>query len=184
MTETMSTPAVTTPAPDTGAAGQPAGSTERADLLETLRRHRFFLRHTVDGLTDSQAALRPTVSELTLARLVKHVACTERTWARFAVEGASAFDDVDWAEEWTVHPGQTLAGLLADYADVARRTDELVTSLPSLDLAHPLPAAPWFEPGASWSARRVLLHVVAETSQHAGHADIIRESIDGQKTMG
>ena len=37
---------------------------------------------------------------------------------------------------------------------------------------------------ASWTARRVLLHVIAETSQHAGHADIIRESIDGQKTMG
>ena len=39
-------------------------------------------------------------------------------------------------------------------------------------------------PGASWSARRVLLHIVAETAQHAGHADIIREAIDGQKTMG
>jgi hypothetical protein len=53
-----------------------------------------------------------------------------------------------------------------------------------LDLAHPLPEAPWFEPGASWSARRVLLHVIAETAQHAGHADIIRESLDGAKSMG
>jgi len=47
-----------------------------------------------------------------------------------------------------------------------------------------LPSAPWFEPGSSWSVRRVLLHVIAETSQHAGHADILRESIDGAKTMG
>jgi Protein of unknown function (DUF664) len=56
--------------------------------------------------------------------------------------------------------------------------------LPSLDASHPLPEAPWFEPGAHWSARRALIHIVAETAQHAGHADIIRETIDGAKSMG
>ena len=59
-----------------------------------------------------------------------------------------------------------------------------VASLPDLDVAHPLPVAPWFPPDAVRSARRVFLHIIAETSQHAGHADILRESIDGQKTMG
>jgi hypothetical protein len=59
-----------------------------------------------------------------------------------------------------------------------------VVHLPDLDAAHPLLPAPWFEPGARWSARRVLLHVIAETAQHAGHADIIRESLDGAKSMG
>ena len=57
-------------------------------------------------------------------------------------------------------------------------------SLPSLDASQPLPEAPWFERGARWSARRVLVHLVAETAQHAGHADIIREAIDGAKSMG
>jgi hypothetical protein len=69
----------------------------------------------------------------------------------------------------------------------ARRTTEIVTGLPDLEVSRPLPEAPWFQPGASWSARRVLLHVLAETAQHAGHAghaDIIRESFDGAKTMG
>ena len=80
--------------------------------------------------------------------------------------------------------GETLASLLENYDEVARRTDDLVASLPSLDASQPLPAAPWFEPGACWSARRVLLHIIAETAQHAGHADIIRESLDGAKTMG
>jgi hypothetical protein len=79
--------------------------------------------------------------------------------------------------------GDTLAGLLAEYERVALHTDELVGTL-DLDRSHPLPEAPWFEPGASWSVRRVLLHVIAETAQHAGHADILRESIDGSKTMG
>jgi hypothetical protein len=56
--------------------------------------------------------------------------------------------------------------------------------LESLDDGHALPEAPWFEPGAVWSARQVLLQILAETAQHCGHADIIRETLDGQKTMG
>ncbi|MEV5752899.1 DUF664 domain-containing protein [Actinoallomurus sp. NPDC052308] len=63
-------------------------------------------------------------------------------------------------------------------------TDELLATLPDLDASWPLPDEPWFEPGARWSVRRVLLHVIAETAQHSGHADIIRESLDGAKTMG
>ena len=80
--------------------------------------------------------------------------------------------------------GETLAGVLADYEEVSRTTDEFVASVPDLDVEHALPEAPWFEPGARWSVRRVVLHIIAETAQHAGHADILRESIDGQKTMG
>ncbi len=45
-----------------------------------------------------------------------------------------------------------------------------------------MPDAPWNEPGSVRSIRRVLIHVIAETTQHAGHADILRESIDGQTT--
>ena len=52
------------------------------------------------------------------------------------------------------------------------------------DSSHPLPNAPWFPPGERRSARRVFLHIIAETAQHAGHADIIRESLDGAKSMG
>ncbi len=100
----------------------------------------------------------------------------------------TAWDDPQvrrqWEEQMLLLPGETLAGVLADYEEVARRTEEVVASLPSLDASQPLPPAPWFEPGAHWSARRVLLHVIAETAQHAGHADVLRESLDGQKTMG
>ena len=67
---------------------------------------------------------------------------------------------------------------------MASHTDELIGTLPDLDAAHRLPEAPWFPPDATWSVRRVVLHIIAETSQHAGHADIIREALDGAKTMG
>jgi uncharacterized damage-inducible protein DinB len=162
-------------------------SREGADLIESLDRHRYFLRFTVRGLTDEQALARPTASALCLGALIKHVTATEATWVRFIRDGAEAMGGNDpdaWAKEWRVEPGETLDGLLAQYDAVARDTDELVATLPDLDAAHALPEAPWFAPGATWSARRVLLHIVAETAQHAGHADILRESIDGQKTMG
>jgi Protein of unknown function (DUF664) len=81
-------------------------------------------------------------------------------------------------------PGETLAGLLSEYEAVASETDELLAGLPDLDATQPLPEAPWYEPGARWSARQVFLHLIAETSHHAGHSDIIREAIDGAKTMG
>ena len=161
---------------------------ERTDLIESLRRHRSFLRFTVRDLTDEQAKRRPTVSALDLAGLIKHVAATEAGWARFAEGGAEAMNR-NWGPDavsrhWHLAPGETLAGVLADYEAVAQHTDDLVAAVPDLDADHALPEAPWFEPGARWSARRAFLHIIAETAQHAGHADILRESIDGQKTMG
>jgi hypothetical protein len=170
---------------------------ERADLLEALTKHRALFRHTVRDLTDEQAAATPTVSSLCLGGLVKHVAAVERQWSDFVVHGPRE-DDLDWSSiDWSNPPpevlayqdgfrmvgDETLASLLADWDAAAAATDALVGSV-DLDARQPLPSAPWFEPGASWSARRVFVHVVAEVSQHAGHADIIRETIDGQKSMG
>jgi hypothetical protein len=164
---------------------------ERADLVETLGKHRALLRSTTRDMSDEQAAQHTTVSELCLGGIIKHVAAVEGRWASFIVSGPVAmgrWDDPEgmqhWLDGFKMLPGETLAGLLDDYADVARATDELVATLPDLDASQPLPEAPWHQPGSRWSARRVLLHVIAETAQHAGHADIIREAIDGAKTMG
>jgi len=162
---------------------------ERLDLLEALRVHRGFLKHTVQGITDEQAATKTTVSELCLGAVVKHVAVTEEFWAKFITEGTQAMastpeSDARHNNSFLWLQGDTLAGLLAEYDRVAAITDALVESLPSLDDEHPLPEAPWFQPGATRSFRRVLVHIVGETAQHAGHADIIREALDGQKTMG
>ncbi|NVI89336.1 DinB family protein [Actinomadura sp. BRA 177] len=165
---------------------------ERADLLAMLAKNRHFLRFTTRDLTDEQAGLRTTASELCLGGLIKHVTSVERGWADFIVEGPSAIGDFtqmtdeDWQkrdDEFRMLPGDTLAGVLDAYAEVARRTDELVATLPDLDVVHELPKAPW-NTETHWSVRRVLMHIIAETAQHAGHADIIRESLDGAKSMG
>ncbi len=183
---------------------------ERDELIEALARHRGFLLQTTQGLAEEQARARSTVSALTLASLLKHVADTEEGWLEFAVRGADALggsgvyeSDVNWDEvaaagqahdddpsagawqddRFTVSDAETLDVLRRRVADVAARTEEILRSA-DLDAAHALPEAPWFEAGTHWSVRRVALHMLAEISQHAGHADIIREAIDGQRTMG
>ena len=170
---------------------------ERNDLLEALTMHRQLLRQTAAGLSDEQARLRSTVSALSVGGIIKHVAATEQAWADFMVDGGglNSSPDIDWSNPdpeviEAYHAGfrlldtETLADALADYERIAAATDRLVLELPDLDRSFPLPAAPWFPPGATRSVRRTIVHIIAETAQHAGHADIIRETIDGAKMMG
>ncbi|MEV0934387.1 DinB family protein [Streptomyces phaeochromogenes] len=178
---------------------------ERADLIAALATARAALTNTVRGLSDEQAGERPTASALCLGGLIKHVASIEEGWLRFVVDGPSALrhdlpDGVTWADiaagtarefpQWMIDhqndflmlPGETLAGVVERYEQVAAQSEKIIASVPDLSATHPLPEAPWHEPGAVRSVRRVLTHVIAETAQHAGHADILRETLDGQKS--
>lgn len=175
-----------------GPTGTPTVTGEHAEWLEALAQHRHFLRYTTRDLTDEQAGLRTTASELCLGGLIKHVTGVERSWANFIRNGPSVMADytampeadrADRSNGFTLLPGETLAGVLADYADAAAQTDALVATLPDLNTKQPLPKAPWSEPDAQWSTRQVLMHIITETAQHSGHADIIRESLDGATTM-
>ena len=124
---------------------------ERADLIETLGRHRWFLRYTAQKLTDEQGATRSTASALTLSGLIHHVADTESRWAGFIERGAEAFGDeaaawndpdadLDPESRWRLAEGETLADALAHYADVAARTELVIRTVPSLDDEH---RSPW-----------------------------------------
>ena len=167
-----------------------AHTDECTDLLSALDKHRGFLRQTLAGITDEEAGRRTTVSELSLGGIVKHVTQVERRWVEFIQRGPEAmgggFDEAALqarTDGFRMLEGDTVTGVLERYREMAAHTAKVVEDLPSLDVAHPLPEAPWFE-RTEWTARRVLLHILAETAQHAGHADIIREALDGSKTMG
>ncbi|WP_030954006.1 DinB family protein [Streptomyces sp. NRRL S-481] len=159
-------------------------STEKRELSRALAEQRELLLITVQGLDDTQAARRTTVSELTLGGIVKHLAQGERTWTQIMVKGDGELPDgmLDM-EQYRMGEGDTLAGLLERYAQAARATEEAVAALPDLDIRVPLPRTPWSPPEPEyWSARQILLHMIRETAQHAGHADIIREALDGANT--
>ncbi|MEU9669248.1 DinB family protein [Streptomyces bobili] len=157
---------------------------ERGELMHALAEQRALLLITARDITDVQAAKRTTVSELTLGGIVKHLTRGEQVWTHIMVKGDGELPEgmLD-LEQYRMAEGETLAELLERYTAAAHRTDESAAALPDLDWSVPLPKTPWSPPETvRWSARRILLHLIRETAQHAGHADIIREALDGAST--
>jgi uncharacterized damage-inducible protein DinB len=157
---------------------------ERTGLLAYLAQQRDALRFAAYGLTDEQARATPTASALSVGGLIKHVAATERGWMDDVLQrnrGSDAQAETDYHDNFRLLPGETLAGVLARYDEVTRETEAIIAGIPDLGQPVPVPqGVPWFPDDVeAWSVRWVLLHLIEETARHAGHADIVRESIDG-----
>jgi uncharacterized damage-inducible protein DinB len=157
---------------------------ERDGLLSYLEHMREMLRVAAYGLTDEQIALTPTASALSIGGLIKHVAHAERTWMDTVLQRERGSRDA-YEAAFRVAPGETVEQVLQLYDDAARNTTAVISGIDGLGQPVPVPqGVPWFPPDVeSWSVRWVLLHLIQETARHAGHADIIRESIDGATAM-
>ena len=155
---------------------------ERDGLLAYLAQQRLGLRATVHGLTEEQARATPTKSSLSLGGLIKHAALCERGWIAGTIAQRLSEDDVrDWHTEFQLQEGETLESALALYDEVARETEEIIAGIPDLGQPVAVPKAPWYPSNVKfWSVRWVLLHAIEETARHGGHADIIREAVDGK----
>ncbi|MFI1394043.1 DinB family protein [Streptomyces sp. NPDC020681] len=155
---------------------------ERGALLSFVEAQRGAIRRSVLGLTEEQAASRPSASELTLSGLVKHVAEAELNWLRMAQQqpNEKARTEATWSDSFRLVGGESIPDMLAFWESVAKETEAFIASVPSLDDTFPLPEAPWFPKDGAVSMRWLLLHLVEEIGRHAGHADIIRESLDGK----
>jgi len=161
----------------------PPVTDEREVLLAFLAQQRDALLYAAHGLSDDESSTRSTVSELTLVGLIKHAALVERAWTTFLVSGETTVfaPEDDWSDGFRLVGGETLADVVAFSEEQARLTEKTVGEVG--DLGAPLPpttdVVPWIPAGIVWTPRWVLLHLIEETARHAGHADIIRESIDG-----
>lgn len=155
---------------------------ERGALLAFIEEQRGGIRRALLGLSEEQAASRPSASELSLSGLLKHVAEVEQGWIARAKQEPPAIqrDQSNWNETFRLVEGESVESQLAYWEKVAAETEAYVRSVPSLDDTFPLPNDPWFPPDARVSVRWVCLHLIREIARHAGHADIIRESLDGK----
>ncbi|MGW7069547.1 DinB family protein [Streptomyces sp. NPDC054855] len=154
---------------------------ERGALLAFLDAERGGIRRALIGLTDEQAATKPSASDLSLSGLLKHVAEVEESWISRAMGVAPAVErtEANWDECFRLIEGETVDSALAYWRRVAERTEEFIRSRPTLDETFALPDEPWF-PKEDVSMRWVLLRLITEMSRHSGHADIIRETLDGK----
>jgi uncharacterized damage-inducible protein DinB len=158
---------------------------EREGLLAYLAQQRLALRLTAHGLTDDQAQATPTASPLSVGGLIKHVAGAERGWMDAVLQRDRKWSAEHHRASFRLAPGETLAGILDLYDQAAKETDSVIAEIHDLGQTVPVPQGlAWFPRDVTaWSVRWVLLHLIEETARHAGHADIIRESLDGATAL-
>ncbi len=159
-------------------------SGERADLLYLFTDERKNFTITLRDLSDDQARTRSTVSDLTLGGLIKHLVETQRHWCTvITVPDENAEMDLESAmAQYFMADEDTVPALLAAFEEASAFVDRVITETPDLAATVPLPTAPWAPEREWWTVRRILLHLLRELSHHAGHADLIRESLDGGNT--
>jgi len=145
---------------------------ERETLTGQLDFHRATLLHKLQGLDDEQLRRPMTGTGLSLLGLVKHLAGTEQGWFLKIYARLDEPDLFDSDAEFRVEPEDTTDHLVDAYVRTCRRAREVVAA-GSLD---DVVTTPW---GAQVNLRAILAHMVQETARHNGHADIIREAIDG-----
>ena len=150
---------------------------EAETLAGFLDYHRATLLWKLEGLDDEQLRRPMVPSGTSLLGLVKHLAYVERSWFQRVWAGQEV--SVPWTKEdpdadWRIEPDETTADVLALYRGECDRSREIVAAASSLDEAVTHPR--W---GEQLSRRWILVHMIEETARHVGHADILREQIDG-----
>ncbi|MER6591739.1 DinB family protein [Micromonospora purpureochromogenes] len=151
---------------------------EREVLKEFLEAYREVIAGKLRGLSDEDARRRLVPSPTTLIGLVKHAAAVERNWfqhclaqqPREQIVGNSFGDDASWQ----IGPDETLAGVIAEYEAACDRSRQIAAGF-SLDDSVPHPRL------GRVSLRYIYVHMIRELARHSGHADILREQIDGTR---
>lgn len=161
-------------------ANPPPVKTERDAFIAYLFQQRDGLRCAAFGLTEEQIRVKPTRSALSVGGLIKHCAVTERGWLQVILGEAASADEQAYLDNFALTDEDTLDSLLAELDRVAQQTESVIRGLDDLGDTVQLPQAPWYPRNPEgYSARWILFHVLEELARHAGHADIIREHIDG-----
>lgn len=154
---------------------------EQEGLLGYLAQMRYVIRLTAYGLTEEQLRATPSASPLSVGGLIKHCAATEEGWLATIRREPQSLDYQAYAENFKLADGETIEDVFARYDRVAEQTEKTITELDDLEFQIEIDhSVPWNRKDLThWNVRWILLHLIQETARHAGHADIVRESVDG-----
>lgn len=169
-------------------ASVPPVSDERDALVAYVHQQQDAFRAVTFGITAEQASRAASApSTLSLGGLVKHVTMMQEGWRAMAVAAPGPLPEPQdpeavaaaYAEQFAFGPDDDLRALLAAYDEGCARVLEAIRTL-DLDTAVPVPDAPWYPKDVThWSVRWIWFHLIEELARHAGHADLVREAIDG-----
>lgn len=154
-------------------------TTEVSLALAFLQFARESVVKKLDDVSDDDVRRELVPSGTNLLGLIRHLAMSERYWFHHHVAGEELTHPRDHTFfSMEVEPGRTPAEVVADYRAAAAHSDAIVTAIGDPDA---LTAAPVRVEGGSERRRLrwVLAHMTSETARHAGHADILREQLDG-----
>ncbi|MEU3916032.1 DinB family protein [Streptomyces sp. NPDC029721] len=156
----------------------------KASLHGRLRRDRRALLWKLDGLSEYDARRPLTATGTNLLGLVKHVASVEaryfgEVFDRPSPEPLPRWQDSDGSDLWAAED-ETRDQIIEFYRRTWEHSDATIDELP-LDAPGHVPW--WPEPSPNTNLFAVLVHVLGETNRHAGHADILREGLDGRTGM-
>ncbi|MEV6341832.1 DinB family protein [Actinoplanes sp. NPDC051851] len=154
---------------------------EQEGLLAYLAQMRYVLKLTAHGLTEEQLRAAPSASPLSVGGLIKHCVSTEENWISTVRGGDQKPDFAAYQENFALADGETIEDVFARYDRAATETEKTVTEIDDLGYRIPVDhSVPWNSKEMDhFTLRYILLHLIQETARHAGHADIIRETVDG-----
>jgi len=166
----------------------PLHGDEVAVLRTFLTYHRDTLRWKCSGMTQEQLARTLAPSDLTLGGIMKHLAIVESYWFDVIFSGGAympPFDTVDLEgdTEWEWHTARDdrPEDLRTLFDEAVRRADAVVDDALSLGGLERESARTGRRTGETFTLRWILVHMIEEYARHNGHADLIRQSVDGQK---
>ena len=162
----------------------PSASGEQQVLATFALQQLAQVRTTAYGLSDEQVRATPTVSAFSIGALLRHTGRVAQSWAETILAAPERVEGDDAIPDDTVGEHETAQQVLAEFDDAVAAFRRALEQPIDLSVQVPVPEAPWFEGVDPWERRWALTHLVAEIARHAGHADIIRETIDGHRSMG
>lgn len=161
--------------------GAPVAGTEKEILLGMIDHYRQLIRQICEGVDEEDLRRPLTASGTTLLGMIKHLAYVERWWFQHHITGEAfdyPFSEDDPDGDFRIETDETSKEILGFHERECARSNEVLSRVSLDDIAKAN------DRRHDYSVRWIMVHMLEELARHTGHADILREMIDGETGRG